>query len=910
MELLKGGKKFIIVSLLTIICAVSTCIGIGAYNVKADTETDNTFVMLDGVQLKLSDDCGIRYKVKIGKDKYDEIVTNDTENKVTMQFIITSRIEYDKINDGNYLNVEKKYIVNVDEQKIYFDDGYYYAHGCLIRLSDNNKRANLVSVAVINTEGESETTHEYAKINNIENITRNLYDVVNKATIESALDEASFIYNCKGYSWFGSENFPIKVMSEAQYEGLKDKIQKEFDFTGKTIYLGKGLKKAEDNELFSNLSTEPTEISYTVDFKDANGNVILSNSDYAFGDEVILPSESELEKQGYTFYDWDNIVVAVNDNATYNAIYTKNIPTEHTIELPFNIYGVSSVNVDKNKLNIHYTYGQMTVLNGERVLKHIKTSEHSADNAGFQFYSKNNNVDKLYLDFYVENAPASAVDASKVKLDLRLNQYSASPQIIVPIIKTSNGSVVDRLNLEKGVWYTAEYDVSGIKTSEEGLTYKIYTTQTNGDETVVYFRTPYFKGKQCTVTFKFENGEDDYVQKLYKGETVIVPENSTKEDANFVYELDGWDIEPNTVCDGDATYKAKYKKSTEKCIVDVQVTCNTASLISVVTENIPESVNGYSIDGTVYRYVNASTNTNPSANFTNAGTVKFKDINLIRELSFDIYYQSYGSRPTLLDLCLFDASNNHYSTLDKANVSVVDLSTGIDVSLGVDRSMRYVGNNSNGTLSTGKWYRVTIIPNFPTTGVYKNDLCMCFWGNTTNIDIYYANVKGKKDLSVTTNNGLQITSNNRNVVGGNYAYTKTTSHSAANSTNDYAIKINGVGYSKISFDITFNSFSHNGNNSYGPYIDFKLKVNGADSIYKIKDSNAKLYYNGMEVEVSDKESRIFGNNNGNGTVETGKTYTVVIDVPTNIVGSDGNIYLCFWGATATMLYISNVHGIN
>ena len=79
---------------------------------------------------------------------------------------------------------------------------------------------------------------------------------------------------------------------------------------------------------------EPVYIPYTVTFKDYDGKVISTKTDYHFGDITEVPADPTREATAeftYTFAGWDSKVATnVNGNATYTATYT-NITNKYDV---------------------------------------------------------------------------------------------------------------------------------------------------------------------------------------------------------------------------------------------------------------------------------------------------------------------------------------------------------------------------------------------------------------------------------------------------------------------------------------------------------------------------------------------------------------------------------------------------
>ena len=104
----------------------SLFLSVSLFVTPASAAGGSVFEMEYGASVKLTGN-GLRFKVKMDKDYYDMITTNDTADKVELWGYIAPVEEFDKVG-GSYKDLAVKVGGKLDENKIYEKDGYYYAN--------------------------------------------------------------------------------------------------------------------------------------------------------------------------------------------------------------------------------------------------------------------------------------------------------------------------------------------------------------------------------------------------------------------------------------------------------------------------------------------------------------------------------------------------------------------------------------------------------------------------------------------------------------------------------------------------------------------------------------------------------------------------------------------------------------
>lgn len=176
-------NKFYIILTFVALLALSLCMAV-SLNVNitdAKADTDNTFAMVDGAEIRTVEPYGIRFKAAIGNSKYKEILSNeDGVSKEVGMFIFPASYienanafnggEADKL-AGKFANLKQKLKVvfydsnNPSNNSIYYKDEMYYVNGVVKDLYLENYDRQFVGVAYISETVGSNTTYEYATLN-------------------------------------------------------------------------------------------------------------------------------------------------------------------------------------------------------------------------------------------------------------------------------------------------------------------------------------------------------------------------------------------------------------------------------------------------------------------------------------------------------------------------------------------------------------------------------------------------------------------------------------------------------------------------------------------------------------------------------------------------------------------------
>ena len=222
-----------------------------------DSQTETTvFTMVDGVQLRLTEGGGIRFRVKMSTDVKNKI--SDSEN-VTLNFVIAPRVAFDAVN-GDYAklvaaaaNTDGKAVARVmqaDETKFYEEDGFYYSSIVIANVKEANRTLDMCAVAYINDNG----ANDFAGFN-VATVRGNLYDVTNQAVLYSKEYAGKIFANTTDYGWYGNGAYPIFVNTQAQSDSLTESVSGGIDFTDKKILVADSVTVADE---VKNLVTEVT----------------------------------------------------------------------------------------------------------------------------------------------------------------------------------------------------------------------------------------------------------------------------------------------------------------------------------------------------------------------------------------------------------------------------------------------------------------------------------------------------------------------------------------------------------------------------------------------------------------------------------------------------------------------------
>ena len=312
----------------------------------------------------------------------------------------------------------------------------------------------------------------------------------------------------------------------------------------------------EDAEYIATYTSKYKE--YTITFKNEDGTVISERRDYHYGDTVTVPenpTKAEDETYTYEFAGWKNEeteeigVTTVTEDAEYIATYTSKYK-EYTIA-----FKNEDGTVISEKTDYHY---------GDTVVVPENPTKEADETYIYEFAGwKNEETEAIGVTTVTEDAEYIATYTSKYK-EYTITFKNEDGTVISEKTDYHYGdTVVVPENPTKSEDETCTYEFAGWK--KEGTEEIGVTTVTEDTEYIATYTSKY---KEYTITFKNEDGtviseKTDY----HYGDTVVVPENPTKEDdETYTYEFAGWkneeteEIGVKTVT-GDAEYIATYEST-------------------------------------------------------------------------------------------------------------------------------------------------------------------------------------------------------------------------------------------------------------------------------------------------------------------------------------------------------------
>lgn len=197
----------------------------------ADETADTTFEMVGGTSLRLEGGGGIRFRVKMGNG----IKSKLKEDATTLNFLIAPRAAFNAAfgtKDGKtyYYNYDALVAkadestngsrvaatMQADKRKLYDENGYTYSNLVITKVKEANRTLDMCVLAYY-TEGGTNT---YAKFD-IERVRGNLYDVTNQAALTNKEYAEKIFANTEDYAWYGTEDYPVVVDTQAQLDVLK-----------------------------------------------------------------------------------------------------------------------------------------------------------------------------------------------------------------------------------------------------------------------------------------------------------------------------------------------------------------------------------------------------------------------------------------------------------------------------------------------------------------------------------------------------------------------------------------------------------------------------------------------------------------------------------------------------------------
>lgn len=234
-------KTFVVCAVLFLL-SFAALVGVSFSGVKASG--DAYFEMVNGTSVKISDEGGLRFRVKMDGNAKAII---DAEGN-GMHFIVAPKILMNAVTDGNYKDMEQKIVIDVDKESIYFEDEYYYANAIIQNIKESNRQLDFCAIAYIEVNGGSDI---YATADGISvgesgfslnNVRGNIYDIVNQAFLDEYTDD---INGCSAYNtWYSTDKYPVQIKTVENYNSLVSKINVGKEFGGKTIVMTEAVNSA------------------------------------------------------------------------------------------------------------------------------------------------------------------------------------------------------------------------------------------------------------------------------------------------------------------------------------------------------------------------------------------------------------------------------------------------------------------------------------------------------------------------------------------------------------------------------------------------------------------------------------------------------------------------------------------
>ena len=282
-------------------------------------------------------------------------------------------------------------------------------------------------------------------------------------------------------------------------------------------------------------------INYTIIFNDEDGTQLSKNT-YHYGDTVMVPEVPAKDADNtytYTFKGWDKEVTKVTGDATYTAQYEAEY-IDYTITFDFG-------NGKENDIKT-YHYGDTVVVPKAPTKEPDNTYTYTFKGwdkeivttvSGNMTYTAQ--YDAEYIDYTIIFNDEDGTQLSK-------EIYHYGDAVVIPKNPTKEGTV------------EFKYKFTGWDKEVTTVTQNATYTAQYAQEYINY-----------TITFDFDNGKENDVKTYHYGDTVVVPENPTKDpDNTFTYTFKGWDKEIITTVSGNMAYTAQYNAE----YIDYTITFN------------------------------------------------------------------------------------------------------------------------------------------------------------------------------------------------------------------------------------------------------------------------------------------------------------------------------------------------
>ena len=340
---MKTLKSKILVSLISVlVLCLSLAFAFSFNTTKVNATVDNdVFAMGEGASIALKKD-GIRFRVQMGQNVYDEIFTNDANDDVKLSVLIAPKSFFAELdateNAGKYQQLSKKVEVEIDDaSKIYVEDGYYYANAVLSNLAVANNNAitadqydyEFVAVGCKTTT----TGYEYTELSDV----RTQYEVAQSAVLAEEDVTGEFAKTLLGAespykTWLGKAEHPVVVDSAVKFDALMSRVTNDVSFDNVAIEIKNDFGIADKSSIPASAT-----LSHKVNFY--NGSELVESKWVADGATAVAsttPVNDKIETDalnsaymGYKFSKWvtekdgETEVGAIENTANVYASFTK-----------------------------------------------------------------------------------------------------------------------------------------------------------------------------------------------------------------------------------------------------------------------------------------------------------------------------------------------------------------------------------------------------------------------------------------------------------------------------------------------------------------------------------------------------------------------------------------------------------
>ena len=276
------------------------------------------------------------------------------------------------------------------------------------------------------------------------------------------------------------------------------------------------------------------EVNYIVTFKNWDGSVISTKTDYHYGDAVTAPDTPTREADStyqYTFTGWDKEITAVTGNVTYTAQY----------ESAYRQYSVKFLDHDGTVLSEKTDYKY-----GDSVVVPVSPTRDATVEITYSFAGWSPDIqatvmgDAVYTATYAENATEHTVtfkDHDDTVISSEVYGYGAT--VVVP-------ADPEREEDDTATYVFVDWSPDVAETVSGSAIY------------IAQYQPTY---KEYTVKFLDEDGTEISSAVYHWGDTIVVPADPTKaQEGETVYSFAGWDQEISATCNGSVTYTATYQE--------------------------------------------------------------------------------------------------------------------------------------------------------------------------------------------------------------------------------------------------------------------------------------------------------------------------------------------------------------